>query len=112
MSVEEVLGKYRAEEDPRLEAGIPLAVVGHYGFANCKTLGDVKILRDVYKSFFTIRGANPLELHQACMRGEIYEYLAAKLPLFDTSPKRLFKNSYTKKAASKYQGLSHFITFW
>ena len=43
-----------------------------YGFLNCKNARDRLELKNVYKRLLV--QADPLELHQACLRGHLYEF--------------------------------------
>jgi hypothetical protein len=69
-----------------------------YGFINCKTAEDHKMLFDVYKGFFLLQeSANPIELHNACIEGRLFTYFAKDLG-FKLRPtktyQRLLKNFY------------------
>jgi len=42
---------------------------------NCKGEADKEALVKVYKLYFASKGADPCELHKACIRGELFLYL-------------------------------------
>lgn len=72
------------------------AVLVDYGFLNCKTTEEHKLVIDVYRAFFAMKArANPLELHKACIEGRLFAYFAKDLG-FKLKPKqtyqRLLKN--------------------
>ncbi|TBU58657.1 hypothetical protein BD310DRAFT_454817 [Dichomitus squalens] len=46
-----------------------------YGFANCKDPDDSKLLDDLYKKLFWDSLVDPLELHEARVRGRLLEYV-------------------------------------
>ncbi|KAJ7836242.1 hypothetical protein B0H14DRAFT_2449888, partial [Mycena olivaceomarginata] len=46
-----------------------------YGFMNCTSDREYQDLKDLYKNIFERRYTNPLELHQACLSGSLYDYV-------------------------------------
>jgi hypothetical protein len=63
-------------------------VIVDYGFYNCETLKEKLDLRKAL-----LAQADPLELHQACMQGQIFEFAKSHITL-ETRFKRLMKNIY------------------
>lgn len=49
-------------------------ILTDYGFMNCKTPEDHRLLIDLYKSFFADMDSDPLALHDACMEGRLFRY--------------------------------------
>ncbi|KAF7351496.1 MYND-type domain-containing protein [Mycena sanguinolenta] len=65
-----------------------------YGFMNCASDSEYQELKDLYKDIFERRRANPLQLHEACLAGSLYEYVL-----------RLFPEMKKKSRAKKFQRL-------
>ena len=69
----------------------PLAVAPNisvsvdYGFMNCQNEADREALVKVYKLYFGNKGADPGELHKACIRGELSIYLRRFVSLVQDS---------------------------
>lgn len=62
-----------------------------YGFLNCETQEEYKLLFDLYKGFFALRSAEkPLELHRACIQGRLFEYFTQDLK-FKIQQKKKYK---------------------
>ena len=74
-----------AEFDP-----IP-AVNVDYGFMNCRSFEETCTLMEIYKRLLS--KANPLELHEACLAGRLFEF-AEKFDKMDEKYRRLMKNFY------------------
>jgi len=66
-------------------------VVVDYGFCNCKTLKEKFDLKMAYKTL--LLKVDPLELHQACIRGQVFEFAKGHMEL-GMNFKRLMKNIY------------------
>ncbi|THV46494.1 hypothetical protein BGAL_0381g00010 [Botrytis galanthina] len=62
-----------------------------YGFMNCQTFEETCILLEIYKRL--LREADPLELHEACLAGKLFEFAEAYYHI-DESHRRLMKNLY------------------
>lgn len=62
-----------------------------YGFMNCQTFEETCILLEIYKRL--LREADPLELHEACLAGKLFEFAEAYHHI-DESHRRLMKNLY------------------
>lgn len=59
---------------------LPFPSMLDYGFFNCTTMKEHKLLVKLYKRFFALgRNAKPLELHQACVQGRLFAYLTEEL---------------------------------
>ncbi|EJF62170.1 hypothetical protein DICSQDRAFT_161066 [Dichomitus squalens LYAD-421 SS1] len=83
-----------AEPDDVLEP-VPSAAVD-YGFVKCRNALDRKLLDDLYRRLFSERDADPLALHEACLKGQLLEYAqgSVKLAPYLTRYKRLLGNQY------------------
>ncbi|KAG1848445.1 hypothetical protein F4604DRAFT_1630266 [Suillus subluteus] len=75
------------------ENRIAISAVVDYGFMNCKKDAEIRALKKIYRTFFERRDANPLALHDAAIRGNIFGYLGILMKL-DKKKKRLMKNPY------------------
>ncbi|KAG1818125.1 uncharacterized protein BJ212DRAFT_1429494 [Suillus subaureus] len=64
-----------------------------YGFMNCRKDAEIQALKKVYRSFFERHDANPLALHDAAIRGNIFGYLGSLMKL-NRKHKGLMKNPY------------------
>ena len=72
------------------------AVVVDYGFMNCHSDEDRATLREAYRLVLTQPGAEPLKLHEACIKGELFRYVerfVAIRPMRKVYA-RLLKNPY------------------
>ena len=65
-----------------------------YGFANCRTFEETCILMEIYK--MVLRTANPLELHQACVAGDLFRFASGYVPLKECW-RSLMRNFYPLK---------------
>ncbi|KAJ3568898.1 hypothetical protein NP233_g5403 [Leucocoprinus birnbaumii] len=54
-------------------------VLVDYGFINCRTVEDRRLLFDLYKPFFANHESNSMNLHRACMKGRLYEHFTEDL---------------------------------
>ncbi|KAH6900890.1 hypothetical protein BKA70DRAFT_1312859, partial [Coprinopsis sp. MPI-PUGE-AT-0042] len=50
-----------------------------YGFMNCRNEGERRMLLGLYRLYFDSEtpAPRPLDLHQACIRGQLFEHLGA-----------------------------------
>lgn len=82
------------DEDPPIP--VP-SVTCDYGYMNCKDPSEKDLLDDMYKHLFTNASINPLELHAACLKGKLLEYVKGFMQLAPSTKKytRLLRNSYT-----------------
>jgi len=69
------------------------SVAVDYGFVNCKTEEEIDGLKKVYKTFFGLPDADPIELHEAAIKGRLFEYVGALVKLKKRFY-RLMKNPY------------------
>jgi hypothetical protein len=70
-----------------------------YGFINCKNEEENQELKEVYKQFFSQYRADPVELHEACIAGRLFEYVGGFVELNKKNKNkkkfsRLMKNPY------------------
>jgi len=70
-----------------------------YGFINCKNEEENQELKEVYKQFFSQYRADPMELHEACIAGRLFEYVGGFVELNKKNKnkkkfRRLMKNPY------------------
>ena len=65
-----------------------------YGFINCHTFEDICILMEIYRE--VLRTANPLELHQACVAGDLFQF-ASDYVRMEERWKSLMTNPYPLK---------------
>ncbi|KAJ8483027.1 hypothetical protein ONZ51_g4966 [Trametes cubensis] len=88
---------------------IPHDVVeADYGYSNCRTAGEKKLLDVLYKKYFMHPDANPLDLHVACINGELGQYLARFVRM---KPKtktymRLLKTAYPSSRLGDKAGIA------
>ena len=68
------------------------SVIVDYGFMYCENAVDRRDLKSAYQTFFG-RGGDEMELHAACLQGNIYEYLRGKQHL-EPKIKHLMRNPY------------------
>lgn len=73
------------------------ALASDYGFTNCKTPLEHKLLFNTYKEFFAMgRKANPLRLHRACIHGRLFIFLTKDMKM-RPKPKNLVKELMENK---------------
>ncbi|EPE30121.1 hypothetical protein GLAREA_12844 [Glarea lozoyensis ATCC 20868] len=65
-----------------------------YGFLNCRGFEETCTLAEIYKRLLRI--ANPLELHEACLKNRLFE-LAKKYHRMDEGHRRLMNNKYSRE---------------
>jgi len=66
-----------------------------YGFAKCRDEEETENLKAVYKTYFGRDDANPPALHEACIKGELVEYIDKFVKLKGKKKyRRLMKNLY------------------
>ncbi|KAJ7091767.1 hypothetical protein C8R44DRAFT_816758 [Mycena epipterygia] len=66
---------------------------------NCKSDSEYRDLKDLYKSIFERRAANPIKLHEACISGSLYAYVLGFFPELKKKNRankfeRLLRNMY------------------
>ncbi|KAJ3550576.1 hypothetical protein NMY22_g380 [Coprinellus aureogranulatus] len=82
-------------DDPTEEFHMIPSIRVDYGFVNCKSDAEFKLLLKVYQEYFQSDMNNCVHLHAACIKGELFEYLGkfTKVPLTQQH-RRLMKNPY------------------
>ena len=65
-----------------------------YGFGNCRSDEEREELRRAYRKYFEARAADPIQLHEACIRGLVYDHVNMVARLKDARLRRLMKNPY------------------
>lgn len=68
------------------------AVIVDYGFMNCQNAKDRQVLKMAYQTFFEKRG-DEMELHAACCKGQIFEYVHSTQAL-EPELRDLMRNRY------------------
>jgi len=54
------------------------AVLVDYGFLNCKTNEQETCLLGLYQGLIKFTSAKPIELHEACMKGKLADFIVEK----------------------------------
>ncbi|KAG2338796.1 hypothetical protein BDR05DRAFT_917909 [Suillus weaverae] len=80
-------------EEQNPEGRIVNSVACDYGFTNCRKDAETQALKKVYRTFFERSDADPLALHDAALRGNIFGYLGSLMKL-NAKYERLMKNPY------------------
>ena len=90
--IDELVALQPGEDLPPL---IP-SVICDYGYMNCKTPAERKLLDDMYMQLFQKRGMDPVTLHEACIKGRLVEFTKGFVKLAPSTAKytRLLKNPY------------------
>jgi hypothetical protein len=84
-----------ADDEMARNGSAPPSIGLDYGFFNCQNVDEVIALRSAYKQVLSPTDADPLALHEACLRGELFEYVKQKARLKPQQLfKRLMKNPY------------------
>lgn len=65
-----------------------------YGFVNCRTFEETCILMEVYRK--VLETANPLELHQACVAGDLFQFAESYVRM-EERWRSLLRNVYPLK---------------
>ncbi|KAI6138606.1 hypothetical protein BKA82DRAFT_4234318 [Pisolithus tinctorius] len=72
----------------------PLSVFMDYGFFNCVTVGEVFSLKEVYQELLESPRVDPMELHAACIKGNLYNFARRHNPNLEQRFKTLMTNIY------------------
>lgn len=82
-------------DDPSATFHMTNSVRFDYGFKNCSGAADLTALQKLFEEYFQSDDNNCIDLHNACIKGELFEYLSkfTKAPLTQQH-RRLLKNSY------------------
>jgi hypothetical protein len=84
-----------ADDEMARNGSAPPSIGLDYGFFNCQNVDEVIALQSAYKQVLLPTDADPLALHKACLRGELFEYVKQKARLKPQQLfKRLMKNPY------------------
>ncbi|KAI0031655.1 hypothetical protein K488DRAFT_51680 [Vararia minispora EC-137] len=67
----------------------PRPVSVDYGFVNCAGEREKKKLQELYKRYFSLSMADPLELHNAAIAGRLYKHMAEDKNII-LEPKKLY----------------------
>lgn len=65
-----------------------------YGFLNCKTVEEEFALKATYTHLLETPRVDPMELHAACVKGEVYGFASLYLPNLEQRFRRLMRNPY------------------
>ncbi|KAI5983585.1 hypothetical protein EDD15DRAFT_1859279 [Pisolithus albus] len=65
-----------------------------YGFLNCETVEEQLALKETYKRLLEIPRVDPMELHAACINGQLYSFTRKYLPDLQRRFRKLMKNLY------------------
>ena len=83
------------ENSASAESSMPPSVTMDYGFVNCMNASERQQLKNVYKDFFDNHHGDPLALHEAAIKGNLYGFLLNKVQgLADAKFRQLMKNPY------------------
>jgi hypothetical protein len=82
-------------ESPTPDFQMIPAIRCDYGFMNCRTMADFGILLEMYQDYFKSPQHDCLALHDACIKGKLFEYLGkfTKIKL-KKRHRTLLKNPY------------------
>lgn len=84
-----------ADEEMRQDSKPPLPICVDYGFFNCRNSEEEACLRSIYKIILDKPDSDPLALHQACLRGELFDHCRQLLDLDPPGKfRRLMRNVY------------------
>ncbi|KAI6037924.1 hypothetical protein EDC04DRAFT_3114111 [Pisolithus marmoratus] len=72
----------------------PPHVTMDYGFFNCKTVEEKISLREIYRRLLESPLVDPMDLHAACIQGELFDFARQHAPLLEQKFKRLMTNIY------------------
>ncbi|KAI6138605.1 hypothetical protein BKA82DRAFT_4234313 [Pisolithus tinctorius] len=81
----------------------PRYVTVDYGFFNCKTVEEKFSLKGVYKEL--LARVDPMELHAACIKGKLYDFVRGNKPNLEQRFKRLMTNSYPLPGNVEWAGM-------
>ncbi|KAJ2973210.1 hypothetical protein NUW54_g12106 [Trametes sanguinea] len=72
-----------------------------YGYVNCRTPEERTLLDEAYKRLFMETSADPLELHKACLEGDLFRFVGTfvKFAPWAEKYKRLLRNIYPSSTA-------------
>ncbi|KAH7099606.1 hypothetical protein BKA62DRAFT_709511 [Auriculariales sp. MPI-PUGE-AT-0066] len=73
---------------------VPTSMLQDYGFINCRTSGDVEVLRHAYRRYFDSDWCQPLRLHEACIQGRLFQHIHGVVCLKNKKLHALMRNCY------------------
>ncbi|KAJ7735791.1 hypothetical protein B0H16DRAFT_128219 [Mycena metata] len=83
--------KQHVQDTNSVRSNIPMSIAVDYGFGNCASEDEYQDLKRLYTSIFERPGVNPLKLHEACISGELYEYVLGSFPELKNKKNRVKK---------------------
>ncbi|KAJ7653733.1 hypothetical protein DFH06DRAFT_1417347 [Mycena polygramma] len=92
--------KQHVQDLNTVHSDMQLSVETDYGFMNCTSEEEYQDLRALYTTIFERLDANPLKLHEACVSGSLFDYVAGCIPELKKKKnkakklKRLLRNMY------------------
>jgi len=89
------LKEYIAQGDTEVDPILP--VMWDYGYLRCRGAREKMQWRDTYKELFESKEHRDEQLHEACIKGKIFEYVKRILPKTPTSFQNLCLNSHGLK---------------
>ncbi|KAI6099387.1 hypothetical protein EDD17DRAFT_234075 [Pisolithus thermaeus] len=92
------------------------SVAVDYGFFNCRTVEEKFALRGVYKELLESPSVDPMKLHAACIKGELYGFAREHKPNLQQRFKRIMTNCYplpddTESVGASSSCLTFFVLF-
>ncbi|EIN08380.1 hypothetical protein PUNSTDRAFT_103223 [Punctularia strigosozonata HHB-11173 SS5] len=81
---------YDNMQEPPVEPNPVVAAT--YGFVNANSKEEADLLKKTYQQYFESKDADPLELHNVCQYGRIYEHVDSVIRLKSKRLRRLMKN--------------------
>ncbi|KAI6102714.1 hypothetical protein EDD17DRAFT_232893 [Pisolithus thermaeus] len=83
----------------------PRYVTVDYGFFNCKTVEEKFSLKGVYKELLGSSRVDPMELHAACIKGKLYDFVRGHIPNLERRFKRLMTTTYPLPTDVEWAGM-------
>ncbi|KAI0920991.1 hypothetical protein AcW1_004886 [Taiwanofungus camphoratus] len=80
-----------SEEGETLSPRLEISVAIDYGFVNCREEIQKQELKGLYKQFFLEASGDPIKLHEACIRGRLFDYVS-KLVMLKKDERKMFKS--------------------
>ncbi|KAI6137193.1 hypothetical protein F5141DRAFT_72626 [Pisolithus sp. B1] len=77
-----------------LDADPPGYVAADYGFLNCKTVEEKLSLKEIYTGLLESPTVDPMEMHAACTKGKLYDFVRRHKPSLEKRFKKLMSNIY------------------
>ncbi|KAI6000933.1 hypothetical protein EDC04DRAFT_1069347 [Pisolithus marmoratus] len=83
----------------------PRHVTVDYGFFNCKTVEEKFSLKGVFKELLESSSVDPMELHAACIKGKLYDFVRGHKPNVEQRFKRLMATTYPLPGNVEWAGM-------